>query len=111
MDSKDDELIDAKTEEAEGVRKSRPATAYPCTQLALRQNKIKSDPFPWERYDKTSVENSLSYNSVLAKISEQNYLVSAPEYLRWLVYLKEFGDPLYDENSSIIDLMIAYLKK
>ena len=48
----------------------------------------------------------------MTKISEQpNYLVSAPEYLHWLVYLKEFGDPLYVKNNSTIDLMIAYLKK
>ena len=36
VDSKDDELIDAKTEEAEAVRESRPATVYPYAQLALR---------------------------------------------------------------------------
>ena len=46
QDSKDDELIDAKTETAEAARESRPAPRYPENQLAVRQSEFKSDPFP-----------------------------------------------------------------
>ena len=55
--------------------------------------------------------SSISYDVVRTKFSEPNYIVSSPEYLFWLMCLKESSDPLFVKNQTLVELMIAYLRK